>query len=105
MTVYLKREDIPNTCRECRFFGEDADDICLLWDKSSGAAILALNEKKAGCPIRCVDELVQAESNAVEERDEARSRAADAELLVEEAKAEINRLKAKLYDIIVESKC
>ena len=57
MTVYMKRKDVPKTCGECRFHGKTTCDVCLLWDDGPEAIVWKLDKKKAGCPIRRVDEL------------------------------------------------
>lgn len=50
MTVYMKREDIPKTCRECRFLGKTACEVCLLWDNNPDAVVWKLDKKKNGLP-------------------------------------------------------
>lgn len=93
MTVYLKREDIPKTCGECRFRSGNVHDMCILWDNGPGHVVWEPDEKKEGCPIRCVDEL-GASSKIVVTADGITCRIFDPQLIVKKRSADFSALRA-----------
>ena len=94
MTVYMKRKDVPKTCGECRFHGKTTCDVCLLWDDGPEAIVWKLDKKKAGCPIRRVDEL-GASAEVKIAADGVTCQAADPMAVAEEYREELAKVRER----------